>query len=494
MALLEVKDFEKLREAVLAEKLTYLSNFGYAADKGNLTYSLLKLTEFRKQYNPHYHDVMDTIKRPNKKTNTDRGEMEVAVTRLPVPLQKLIVSRAAAFLVGNPIQLVANPQDANEEGLLGVINKTWKDNKLNFRSKTLAKIMMSETECAELWFWEPAPDGYWNGTANEKTVFAGDDGQSTTGTAKYRLRMKVIAHSTGDLLFPVFDSTGDLIAFGREYQAPGEDGTMTFHFDIYTDSQIYFSSKTNGKYEFVKADANIIGKIPVIYYSQPFPEWHDVQLLIDRFEKFLSNHGDTNDYSGSPIVKVKGNVVGFSKKGDQGKVIQLEGEGADADYMTWDQSTGSLELEAKNLRSLIFDMTDTPDISIEQMKAIGTFSGVALKLLFLNAHLKASDKEETFGESIQRRINFLKAAAGKINVQLGKATNLDIAPKFEFYLPKDDKGIVDLLTESVNGKILSKKTAVTLNPLVSDPDAEMEQIKEEQPTTSQLLDGLMGGA
>lgn len=453
MELSEIKElatnFEKLRTKVMSAKKNSSA-----------------IVDYLKQYEPEKHNIMDTAVRPDKLITTDdKGTTKsVSVARLSIPMQKKIVGLAAAFLCGNPIQLSGSPANEAEKKMLAVVLKTWSKNKLYFDSKTLAKIMMSETEAAEIWYVQPAPERYWANTPNEGR--------------KLRIRMKIIANSLGDSLYPVFDNSGDMVAFGRGYKL-SVDGKDEEHFDVYTEDTVYLGVKKESSWE-MATEANQLGKIPVIYYCQPKPEWSDVQTLIDRFEKTLSNHSDTNDYYSSPMVKVKGTVKGFASKGETGKVLELE-EGADAEYMSWDQSPKSLELEFKNLRSLIYDLTDTPDISIEQMKSLGTYSGVALKLLFLAAHLKAADKEEIFGKCMQRRINLIIEAMTKVNVELERGSGIEITPQFEYFLPKDEEGMVNMLVNAVGGgkPIMTTETAVRKNPLVDDPEQEIELLKEQ---------------
>lgn len=445
-----VPDFEKLHSKIVGTKITVAS-----------------IATYLNQYNPEKHDIMDTGKRPDKIVTVNENNVEVTksvtVARLSVPLQKKIVALAASFLCGNPIKLSASPAEELQTKLLEVVKRTWTKNKLDYDSKAIAKLMMSETEAAELWYRDAPDSTYWTGTIN-----AG---------RPHRVRMKILANSLGDTLYPIFNNMGDMVAFGREYKIQVE-GKDQYHFDIYTDQTNYLATKNASSWE-VNEEKNWFGKIPVIYYYQPNPEWKDVQSLIDRFEKTLSNHSDTNDYFASPMVKVKGTVKGFAAKGESGKVLELE-NGADAEYMSWDQSPKSQELEFKNLRSLIYDLTDTPDISIEQMKSLGTYSGVALKMLFLAPHLKAAEKEETFGKCIQRRINLIIAAMAKINVSLEKATGLEITPRFDYYLPKNEGEMIDMLVSATGSKqIMTVETAVARNPLVDDASSEIEKLKEE---------------
>lgn len=423
-----------------------------------------KYEDHKKQYNPNEHEIIaDKIKRPDKQLNTNDGNKTVYVSRIAIPFQKHIVSLAATFLCGRPIELVCSPKENTEKDMLAVITKTWDDNKLDYESKGIAKAMMSETECAELWYNEPVDENYWKGTPNE--------GRPS------RLRPRILSPSKGDRLYPVYNKYGDMIAFARGYEIKVGDKTEA-HFDIYTETTTYIGVQNGSKWN-VQTQVNMFGKIPVIYYKQDAPEWDDVQSIIERIETLVSNLADSNDYFGAPMVFVEGEITGFSAKTEQGKV--LEGKnGAKAYYLTWDQAPESVKLEYNTLRSLIMDLTCTPDISIEQMKSLGAYSSVALRMLFLGAHLKASEKEEIFGKCIQRRINFFKSAMAKINLDLGAALPMSIKPKFEYFLPKNEEEMINMLsTATGGGKTMSQKTAVRLNPLVEDPEKELNDLRDE---------------
>lgn len=429
--------------------------------------------DIQKQLNPAEHDVMKNEKRPDKIVTTDNGPKTVPVSRIPISMQKKIVRYAAAFLCGNPILLNATIPEGDQllADLYNLVQRTWDDNKLDYESLNLAKFLMSETEVAEIWFPVPADPMYWAGTALEGK--------------NLRYRMRIVAPSLGDKLYPVFDYAGDLIAFGREFQQTIE-GKKVDCFDVYTETQIYKGTKGDSGFTVV-TEANPVGKIQVIYYSQLQPEWADVQDAIGRLETVVSNLGDTNDYFGSPMVFVQGEVEGFATKGEQGKVL-IGKNGGKAEYLTWDQSPESTKLEYEILNAIIHEQTETPNISFEQMKGLGTFSGFALKMLFMSAHMKAAEHERgAFGKGIQRRINFLKAALAKIDTKFEKATGLPIKPKFEYFLPKNEAEIIDMLNVATGNKpVLSQESAVALNPLVTDAAAELEKIKAQSSSEDPL--------
>lgn len=419
------------------------------------------------QYDPLLHDVMLTAKRPDKQVETDNGTSTVSVARLPIAYQKKIVLTRATFLCGNPVEIIAQANQQIEEDMLAVLKRTWDDNKLDYESKRLAKHMMSETEVAEVWYADPIENGYWKDTANDLP------------SVKYRLRMKIIAPSLGDTLYPIFDNKGDMIAFARGYKLHENEKDVE-HFDIYTETKIMKGVQITVDTWEVTTEVNPLGKIPVIYYSQPHPEWYDVEKLIERTETLHSNHADTNDYFGSPMVFVQGDVTGFAKKGESGKVL-IGKNGATANYLSWDSSPASIKLESDTLDDYIHYMTGTPKISFENLKGIGAVSGIALKLMFMDAHMYAADKEEDFGKGIQRRLNFLKTALAKINTTLEAATSMSIKPKFTYYLPQNVEETISTLMQATGGKqILSVESAVEQNPLVVDKDEELTRLQSDQ--------------
>lgn len=498
IALIDSGELDKLKSTLEVSKYAYFigdafknsTQSGSAVVGTNLANVLIGDL---KQYNPKQHDVHDEMIRKNKmvKGENERDVTTVKVARLSIPEQKKIVLFASTFL-GSP-SLSSTPAPGLETEMLETIDKIFEDNKLDYKFKDISTKTMSERECAELWYTEESEADYWL-----------DSGIAAMKDAKFKLRIRVLAPSLGDTLYPVYDSYGDMIAFGRYYETimavanSAQVNDKTCYFDIYTKDRFYFMTKSQGdtawkyNHEPFAADAtaedkaaakkgipNVIGKIPVIYYSQLTTEWSDVQEMIDRLEKKISNHADTNDYFDSPIVKAKGDVEGFSQKGEQGKVLQMKND-ADVSYLTWDSLPESMRLETINLVEFINKYTHTPDISFNNIKGLGQFSGIALKMFFFDAHIKASSKEEVFGQAVQRRINYLKSAVAKLSLSLKPALKLKIKPKFQYFLPKDIDGEVKTLVVAYQAGIISLTTAVKLNPLVEDAVQELIMIKEDQ--------------
>jgi len=417
----------------------------------------------------------------------------IEVNRIGIPLQSLIVKRRVSFMNVGKMQLEANPVDDAEKKLYAMVKKIRDDNKLEFLEKEIARRMLSELQVAKLWYSEPVDPLYWT---------------SIGAKGNFRMRCKVISPKLGDKLLPVFDDYGNMIYFGRVYESKrslaeitGESDASTLaqiattkekRFDIYSDKMIYkFRQERTGEksesgdgWIMESAAPHSYGKIPVIYYSKPEPVWAEVQASISRIETLVSNFGDTNDYHASPVFVMTGNVgAQFLEKGEQGKSLQIKGEKGDAKYVTWEQATEAVKLELDTLVNFIFTCTQTPQMSMEDLKGLGAASGVAYDRIFMDAHLAAQDEiDGEYGQSTQRDINLNKSFCAAIDTSLIKAAqSLSIKFDIPLFRINDDSETVALLQKASGGaKLLSQKTAIEYSPLTKNAEEEMAEIKKDE--------------
>jgi SPP1 family phage portal protein len=441
-----------------------------------------------KQYKVGTHDIFDTTKRPKKTIKKDTGELndegdpvmattQVEVARVAMPFQKIVVNRRVGFMLSDPVQTVVVEAEENEavDELLKMIDIIQNNNKMDYKNKELARRLMSEMQSAEIWYLVE------NTKPNLET--------------KFTLKVKVLSPDLGDTLLPLYDNIGDMIAFARAYKITVE-GKDVEHYDIYTAEFEYKWVMSQSKWildpeQTPNPVKNMVGKIMVVYYEQKEPEWYDVQTMIDRLETLISNHADIDDYFGSPILTVFGELLGYAQKGETGKVLQLT-QGSQAQYLALASEPMSIKMEQENLERFIYAMSQTPNITFDVMKGLGNLSGVALKLLFLDAHMAVKNKEEIFGLGLQRRINILKAAIGKvIKTDLGKTADMtQLKPILTPYLPQNDTEMIENLSTSMNGGMMSRETAVGLNPLIEDAETELARMKDEQEEALALQAGM----
>lgn len=427
-----------------------------------------ELKAFR-EINPECHKINSIQHRPDKivwVTDPRNPDGEPVMTlvkkaRIAVPMQKLIVSRANAFMTAGPISFKAKPEDDKQQALLDYFMKVWKDTKCDFKNSEIGKAILGETEAAEIWFSRLGADG--------KTP---------------ELRCNIFKPSDGYHLIPVFDGTRDLIAFGLGYKTVDDNGKEEDHLDIYTDKFIYkyFKGRT-GDWTSVASTTDapnpvplLYGKIPVIYYSTQKSVWNDVQPMIERLEVLLSNFADTNDYNGSPILFAEGNIKGISAKGEAGKLIEGD-PGAKLEYVSWDHAPESIKLEIDKLVEFIYTCTQTPNLSFEALKGIGKISGVAFDRMMIDAHLKAKDMHTgPYGEGIQRRCNFMLQAISKLYTD-HKGVELDITPKFELFRIDDDAERVAWLQLANGGlPVIDWEDSIAAARLSEDPKATYDKL------------------
>jgi SPP1 family phage portal protein len=433
-----------------------------------------------KHYDVIFHDVLNKRKRPDKQIMRPTGDLKpdgtpltvaalIPVNRIAIPFQKFIVQTLATFLTGGCIDLKCTPEGATEEAMYKAVKKVWTKNKLIFLNNQIAEYMMSETEVAELWFTDMVKQKQPDGSVKEVAV----------------LKMNILAPSLGYELQPFWDGIGNLIAFGVKYKL----GQIE-HYDLYTDEQLIRHEKINGVWSYAQVDElgnpNIVklsyGKIPIIYYSQLKSEWYDVQSMIERLEKMQSNHGDTNDYTGSPILFIKGLITGFAAKGEPGKVLQAEGE-ADAKYLLPDTAPESMTLEFNNLKAFIHLFSGAPDLSLQSLKGLGQIpSGAAFERMLIATYMKVKRRQVgDFGINIQRRNNFIVAALANIQTELADAADLDVTTDFGLYQIDDLMDRINAAITANGGKpVISQEESVDMANLTDDADETWQKIQDEQ--------------
>lgn len=445
--------------------------------------------EVENQFNPYKHKVMNPMHRKKKtvKVRTDKKdqitgepiykEKKVERCRVAVPFQQVIVERTAGFIFSIPVEYQINQEREStkqETEVFNAVKGIFHDNKMRYFDKRMCRTLLRERECAELWYF----------TLDE------------SGKPK-DMRVKLLSPTRGDKLYPHFDEYDRMDGFARKYIITDEEGKSVTHFDVYTDKFVYkYINDGGGMKQDGAPKQHGFTKIPVIYYRQEETEWNRVQPIIERVEELLSNWGDTNDYFGSPSYFFKGNLSGFAEKGEQGKVYQGVGDGADMKVLSWDSSPASVTGELANLINIIFSYTQTPDISFENMKTLGgNTSGVAIRLMFTDPHMKADMKTELFGEMFTRRYNLVQNGyvTSLKAVPESSYKNITVEPKFHPYMPKNETEEMQLISMSTGGKAtMSQQEGVRLNPKVSNPEETIRQLQEE--AQAEMMSNVFGGA
>jgi len=408
--------------------------------------------------------------RQNKIVGEGSAQKVIKVAKLVFAYPKKIVRTAVAFLFGGEMTYSNSESD---EGFKE-FKRVWeKDLKMHSLIKRFARTVMTETKAAILFYPQTTLD--------------------LKGAKKTRLRAKLLTVDSGEF-YPHFDDYGDMDAFIWKFSAKGSDGKEREHIKIYTSNLTISATKEDGDW-IPKTAPNLFKKIPVVYGEQDNPEWEDVATLMDEFETRISRLADTNDYFAEPLVMMFGDAEGAPSKEEVGKMLKFEmvedDDGkithGDAKYLTWDQTPESIKLELETLRNGIFSMSSTPDLSFDNVKGIGNVTGIAMKLMFMDAILKASERDDLI-EAVQRMVSVVKAGIGEITAVKYKnqLNENEIEVKFGSVLPDNLEEAVKVLVEATGGKaILSQKTAVSQSPFTIDAKEEINRLNSESEKDNQ---------
>lgn len=473
---------EVLRIEDIDQKIAYLK-------KGRKT-ELPDAVKLYNDWNPNRHEIItDTEKYPKikitvekekevydektgKTTTIPKKTKDVEPNRIALPIEQDIVNIQTAFTVGTEPKMNCEPEE-NEQGLFSALRKVLEKNKIKYQNKRIVRSWLSEQECAEYWY-VVKDDVFWAKLKRKIGTLFG------ASAPEYRLNSVIWSPFRGDKLYPFFDDSNNLVAFSREYKKKDLDDVEITCFMTITADSVYQWEFIDG-WKSVSSFKHGFKKLPVLYCYRPEAYCEKIKTLRVRLEKLLSNYADCIDYHFFPILMLFGDVQNFSGE-FKSRVVELTGQGANAQYLTWNQVPTTVQYEAETLINQIYALTNTPRISFDAIKGSGNvLSGVAFDYVFLSTHLNVENLAEVIGEFMQRRVNFLVSALGSINSSLEKAAEtIDINVEIEPYRLENLSEKIDTALKAKNGELWSQQRAITFVGNIDNVLDEVEQIKEEQ--------------
>ena len=432
----------------------------------------IDISQFQKQYDVKKHEILtnkhrypdpeimipltDEVGNPlldsqgkprfEKRTRT--------LNRVALAYQKRVVRIATMFQTAIPYNYTAK-----DSPLFTAFQKVIKLNKMNFSDRKICTEVKRYTQVAELWYTEEKQ--------NEKYGVP----------SKFLLRHKILSPEKYKL-YPRFDDNDNLISFGVE--STSKDGKKNI-FQAFTNEFIYTFTTENGQTT-TEVKPNVIGKIPVVLYQQDNSEWEDVQHLIEIAEEQRSNFSESNKKFGEPILMIAGRVEGKTATNNTGgKVFEVK-DGGNVQFVVPPNANENFNKEMTMNRRDIHELTDTPDLSDEFYAGKGNMlSGVGRKLAWLPAHLKVKDNEAIFIPALQRRINIILAFLSKMYLPFEKELkDIDITPIITPFDIDDDTEMIRTLTEANGGKPLISQREAMQRFGITDPEAQLQQIKDEE--------------
>lgn len=450
-------------------------------------------------WEPGRHDIMDAAKYPKIKVLVrmardifDPGTGKTThipakydmkePNRIALPLEQDNVNIHTAFTVGTEPTLDCTPEDEQERGVLETLRQVFKKNKLKYQNRKIVRSWLSEQEVAEYWY-VVKDDGFW---AKLKRRIAGIFGKTLPG---YRLKSQIWSPFRGDLLYPFFDDNGDMVAFSREYKTKDLDGNTRSVFMTITDTMVYqWNMDKTWEANSERTFKHGFKKIPVIYTFRSETLCKKIKPQRERLEKTLSGYADCLDNHYFPMLMLFGDIQPDLITGDaRNRMLNLTGDGANAQYLTWNQASDPIKVEIETYFNEIYALTNTPRISFDQLKGTGNaLSGTAFRYVFMAAHMAVQNHAEELGPFFQRRVNFLVSAIGALNTSLEEACKtIDIETELVPFMIDNDREKVDTAAAAVSGGVWSQEHGVTYCSNYGELQDELQQIREEQKEKAQ---------
>ena len=410
-------------------------------------------------------------------------DKKVTAVRVPLAFANKIVNTSVAFEFGKGV--IITPKEENE--LSDQVLLDWKNTRLDYKLQKAKKAQKQETQSAIVFYFKDL---------QPNTVF-----NRILGVNKNKqLGANVLDFESGEF-FPYFDMTGDMKFFVHKFQTSIHDDetykvSKQDNVWIYDEKNVTKLIRIGSEWKVSSTDPHGFSKIPAVYMSQEKPEHYLVRDAIDRIEVALSKLGNSNDYTGHPILFIEGEVNGLPDKNADGKVMMTkvkydEGkkvQGGDARFLTHDNAPESVRLELETLEKYIYAMTSTPDISFANLKSVGNISEATLELMFLDCELKKLLNEGQNRTDVERCLNIIISGI----ITTSKAALKSLAQEtvfnidFPSVLPNNFSEKVETLAVAVNGGFMSKELAIELIGEADDLEGELEKIKNNGVTTPEV--------
>lgn len=414
----------------------------------------------QKHLDPKQHEVNNKSARPDRELkevieDPDTGKQDertkgiYKVNRITHDRIKYIVNKAVAFACGNPLEVSYSGN--NVDSIREEIEEVMTANKESSLNRRFCRALFTFREAAEIWYLE-------------------EDGN---------IRCHIVSPMYGDTLYPIIDRRRKMQGFAYSNKFT-QDGVEIEELAFYTRKATRVFQCVGGNWSEVdKPIPNIWEKIPACYANQEEADFEGVMPSIYRLERSASNLADSVDDNAFPDKLFKGDFKGQIETPGKGGKYQADGE-ADIKVVESAQGSNLIEFDMKENKSIVNSLSQTPDLSLENLKGLGIQSGAAMDRLFIDARLKVEDKREYLDEHYTRRYNIVKTMVCKkrgVNpdsIQIG----VNVIP----YVPTDYYAEIEkilALRSFMPQRYVIEEFKKRINPSI-DVDEIMQWIEEEK--------------
>ena len=361
------------------------------------SYSIKEWGEIVKDYEPMFHKIVNDKVGRRDKVHKD-GSVDIAA-RIPIGLEKLLTKRITEFTFAIPVKRAYATANETQQQIAQAIEAIYKNAHIDTENVKRGQAYYASCEIFTMWYTVKRPN----------TLYGFN--------SEFKLKCQTFSPMGGCRLYPLMDETGDMMAMSFEYERKTSASTTVTCFETFTADRHFKWKCTSDKSEWeLDKDPEEISilKIPGAYLWRDLPVFDGLQMLREDLEYTISRNSDIVAYNASPILKVKGSLVGEENKGETRRIYRVT-EGGDVSYVSWAQSVAALEYHVSTLLKYYWMQSQMPDISFENMKSLGNIGYDSRRTLLTDAHLKIGEESGPWLEFLNRECNVIKAFLKKMN-------------------------------------------------------------------------------
>lgn len=289
-------------------------------------------------------------------------------------------------------------------------------------------------------------------------------------------------------IFLVVDDTVEYKSMFAVHYYPKYDidnNVVGYYVNVYTESKTIkylFKDLRSEQCELIKEESHYFKRVPVIEYwnkKNLKGDFEGVLTLIDAYNLLQSDRVNDKEQLVDALLAVIGVSFGddeeemteTAKLLKRMKVLELPAEG-DAKWLVKQLNETEVEVLKKALKDDIHEFSKVPCMTDENFASQA--SGVAMKYKLLGLEQLAKTKEGYYKTGLRER---LQLYANIFNI---KGNNIDVSNteiNMTRALPVNEVEISNMVT-TLDGTV-SLETRLSLLPFITDIEAELERVEEE---------------
>lgn len=229
-------------------------------------------------------------------------------------------------------------------------------------------------------------------------------------------------------------------------------------------------------------EPHYFGDIPLIEYKNNKYNIGDFEQqisLIDAYNTLMSDRVNDKEQFIDALLVLYGaqlgddeeEVTNAAKALKEMKLIELPLE-AKAEYLTRTFDENGVETLRKAIKEDIYTFSHVPNLTDENF--VGNSSGVAMEYKLLGLEMITKIKTRYYKNSLKKRIRLF---CSFLNLKQLLVDANSVIPSFSRALPKNLTELSQVVA-NLKGSV-SQRTLLQLLPFVEDPDAEIDNVAEE---------------